>query len=121
MTAGATFTKLQLNPDVLNAGQTAGTIVFTVDYTSPALSTFTSNPFPVSWNGQNKFTILATGGARMSKVTWNTTLPTDVGVEDANQYRVGGLRPAGHVPDSGSTIILLGLGFGLLGFLKHRR
>lgn len=57
----------------------------------------------------------------MSKVTWNTTLPTDVGVEGANQCRFGELRPAGNVPDSGSTIILLRIGFGLMGFLKRRK
>ena len=57
----------------------------------------------------------------MSKVTWNTTLPTDVGVEGANQCRFGELRTAGNVPDSGSTIILLRIGFGLMGFLKRRK
>lgn len=121
LTDGASFTRLYANLDMLKAAQTAGTIVFTVDYTSSALSTFTSNPFAVTWNSQNKPTIFATGGARMSKVTWNTTLPTDVGVEGANQYRFGGLRPAGNVLDSGSTIILLRIGFGLIGFLERRK
>lgn len=57
----------------------------------------------------------------MSKVTWNTTLPKDVGVEGANQSRFGKLRPGRNVPDSGSTIILLRIGFGLMGFLKRRK
>ena len=57
----------------------------------------------------------------MSQATWNTTLPTYVGVEGANQYRFGGLRPAGNVPGSGSTIILLRIGFGLMGLLKRRK
>ena len=48
LTDGASFTRLYANLDMLKAAQTAGTIVFTVDYTSSALSTFTSNPFAVT-------------------------------------------------------------------------
>jgi len=113
LTAGSTFTKLQINPDAI----ANGTITFQVTYLLPA-GVFNSVDFTLNMNGQNFFTIEAGDGALLTEVCWTST----VGISDANQYRVGGLARATttNVPDGGSTVALLGFGLTGLGFISRR-
>ena len=113
LTDGATFTKLILNPDGI-AGPD-GMITFTVNYLMPA-GVFNSASFTLDSNGNNFFTVQAGMGAVITSVSWVST----IGVVDANQYRVGGLAPAGTVPDGGTTLMLLGASLGAIELLRRR-
>ena len=109
---GATFTKAILNVGVVNDPKTDGTILFKVSYIDAAGSPY-SETFPVAWNGNNYFGIVATT-AKISQITFSTS---DVAFHDAQQFRLGGFAP---VPDGGTTALLLGMATLGLGYWRRR-
>jgi hypothetical protein len=74
--------------------------------------------FDVSKNGQNFFTILATGGDMLTKISFTTTTE----LADLRQLRIGGTTaPMGEVPEPAS-MGLMGLGLsGMVLFVRRRK
>jgi hypothetical protein len=100
--AGATFTRLVVNPDAT----VDGTINFTVNYITPSgQQTFIG--LALKGSGENFYTVDASGGDRITSVTLDAV---DSKFVNLQQVRLGGFAPETSVPDGGATVALLGLG-----------
>lgn len=107
---GYTFSKLQLN---INASQD-GFVTFEGDPGG------FSNPFDLSRNGQNRFTITGESFNSVSLFTSVGVDSIDLLAEDLKQVRIGGVdSPSVSVPEPGS-MFLLGLGLLSLGAARRR-
>ncbi len=67
-------------------------------------------------NGQNFFGIQATGGDRISSISFDTN---GVGVVDLRQLRIGGVATVAAVPEPGTWAMML-IGFGGMGVAMRR-
>jgi hypothetical protein len=109
-----TFTKLVFNLNTPNSAPD-GTATFTVD---GVVYDVGSNGPDVIGNGENFFTIEATGGMTITRVVIQIN---GTELEDTRQIRIGGVseRPDADIPEPG-TLVGLGLGLCGLAFLKRR-
>jgi PEP-CTERM motif len=76
----------------------------------------------ISGEGQNFINILATGGDRLTSVSFLATTPAGAGVNDLRQLRIGGIQAPGApaVPEPATWAMML-VGFGAMGVSMRRR
>lgn len=92
-TAGATFTTLIFNLDVLNG---AGDGNVTINVVEPNAEV-TSGTFAVDENGENFFMIQAINGQSIASVNFVSTVPVTA-FADLQQVRIGGISGAEAIP-----------------------
>jgi VPDSG-CTERM motif len=107
------FTSLILNPDATMDGM----VDFTVT-TNTGVQLF--NDVELSGNGNNFFTFTTTDGQRYLSIAFEADVP----LEDAAQFRIGGVQlltpDPRSVPDATSALPLLGLGVAAIAVARRR-
>jgi hypothetical protein len=68
-------------------------------------------------SGENFFTIVAVNGDFISSITLSTLTGS---FSDMRQIRIGGYTPAANVPDSGTSVALVGVGLLALAGLRRK-
>jgi hypothetical protein len=123
LTGNDPFTALSFS--LSGAAQTFTKAVFNVDAISNSdLSVTTLEPdgqlstatFIAGGNGENFVTVEAINGQSIRSITLTNT----GGMENVNQFRIGGFAGGVSVPDGGTTLALLGLALGALGLAKRK-
>lgn len=117
---GGNITDLTVTPLVfvgdlivnLNGGPTAGTVDITVDVAGETPTVFTGEP--IKKNGENFYTIVASGGEKITSVNFSST----VGFGEFQQPRLSGV--AGVIPEPSTWAMML-LGFAGLGYAGLRK
>ena len=108
------FTSLILN---LNS-EADGTVFFSAIDT---MGDSFQNQFEIDGNGENFFTFTTLNGQRISSVSFTTTVPVGLGLDDVRQVRIGGaLNNPAAVPEP-ATMVLLGTGLAGIGAIVRKR
>ncbi len=114
-TPGFTFTSLILNLDA----EADGTVQFIVTEGNGFVNNFN---FALGGSGSNFFTITAINGQNIRSVQFIATVGVSMGLDDAAQFRIGGVQPVRTAVPEPATMILLGTGLaGIAAKVRKRR
>ncbi len=114
-TPGFTFTSLILNLDA----EADGTVQFIVTEGNGMVNNFN---FALGGSGSNFFTITAINGQNIRSVQFIATVGVSMGLDDAAQFRIGGIQRVPTAVPEPATMILLGTGLaGIAAKVRRRR